>query len=94
MKRYYSHYTYIYPDTYLQNTVVELDEANNIKNVYPFEKEIEKTEFRSGLLFFVPNTLRINPYFIDYTKKKLFEKIEQDFNSEVEVNAIICNLED
>lgn len=94
MKRYYSHYTYIYPDTYLKNTVVEMDDTNNIVKVFPFEKEIAKTEFRSGALFFVPNTMRINPYFIDFTKKQLFEKLAEEFNSEVEVNAIICNLED
>lgn len=94
MKRYYSHYTYIYPNTYLKNSVVELDNTNNIVKVFPFEKEIEKTEFSAGVLFFVPNTFRINPYFVDYTKKQLFEILGEETQENIEVNAIICNLED
>lgn len=94
MKRYYSHYTYIYPDTYLKNTIVELDNANNIVNVFPFEKELEKTEFRSGILFFVPNSMRINPYLITYTKKQLFKELGEEGMENVEVNAVICNLDD
>lgn len=94
MKRYYSHYTYIYPDTYLKDTVVEMDNNNNIIKVFPFEKELERTEFKSGILFFVPNTLRINPYFINYTKLQTFKALGEEENDAVEVNAIICNIED
>lgn len=94
MKRYYSHYTYIYPDTYLKDTVVEMDDHNNIIKVFPFEKELERTEFKPGILFFVPNTLRINPYFINYTKLQTFKVLEEDVVEGVEVNAIICNIED
>ncbi len=94
MKRYYSHYTYIYPDTYLKDTVVEMDNNNNIIKVFPFEKELERTEFKSGILFFVPNTLRINPYFINYTKLQTFKALGEEEDDAVEVNAIICNIED
>lgn len=93
MKRYYSHYTYIYPDTYLKDTVVEMDNNNNIIKVFPFEKELERTEFKSGILFFVPNTLRINPYFINYTKLQTFKALGEEEDDAVEVNAIICNIE-
>lgn len=94
MKRYYSHYTYIYPNTYLKDTVVELDNTNNITRVFPFEKEIEKTVFSPGALFFIPNSMRINPYFVDYTKKQLFEALGEETLEDIEVNAIICNLDD
>lgn len=57
MKRYYSHYTFIYPDVYLKNYIVELDENRKIVHYFPFEKEIEKTEFYSGLLIFVPQDI-------------------------------------
>ncbi len=94
MKRYYSHYTYIYPNTYLKDSVVELDNTNNIVKIFPFEKELEKTEFSSGVLFFVPNSMRINPYFVDYTKKQLFTALGEEVQEDVEVNAVICNVED
>lgn len=94
MKRYYSHYTFIYPDTYLKDTVVEMDDTNNIVKVFPFEKELERTQFHSGALFFVPNSMRINKYFVDFTKKQIFKALNEPEREDVEVNAIICNLED
>lgn len=54
MKRYYSHYTFIYPDIYLRNCVVEVNDESQITNVFTFDKEIERTEFYSGLLLFMP----------------------------------------
>ncbi|MBD8388807.1 hypothetical protein [Dysgonomonas sp. BGC7] len=59
MKRFYSHYTFIYPDTYLKNNVVELDSENKIVRYFPFCREIEKTEFYSGLLIFYPGNINI-----------------------------------
>ena len=94
MKRYYSHYTYIYPSTYLKNSVVELDGMNNITNIFPYEKEIEKTQFYSGILFFVPNTMRINKYLVEFTKKQVFKELGEEEVENIEVNAIICNVED
>ena len=47
MKRFYSHYTFIYPDTYLKNNVVELDSENKIVRYFPFCRETEKTELYS-----------------------------------------------
>ncbi|NDV69552.1 hypothetical protein [Dysgonomonas sp. 25] len=54
MLRFYSHYTFIWPDIYLKNVVVELDAENKIQRIFPFEKEIENTEFHSGWLYFIP----------------------------------------
>lgn len=54
MKRYYSHYTYIYPDIFLKNCIIEIDDKQRITYIFPFKKEIEKTEFYSGLLLFLP----------------------------------------
>lgn len=54
MKRYYSHYTFIYPDIYLRNHIVEIDDDMKSISFYPFEREIERTEFYSGLLAFIP----------------------------------------
>lgn len=53
MKRYYSHYTYIHPNIFLKNCVVETDNECRIVSAFPFSKEIEKTEFYSGLLLFI-----------------------------------------
>ncbi|MBB4035902.1 hypothetical protein GGR21_001797 [Dysgonomonas hofstadii] len=55
MKRFYSHYSFIYPDIYLKNQVVEIDDNRRIINIFPYEKEIEKTQFYSGLLVFLPD---------------------------------------
>ncbi|MDH6309643.1 hypothetical protein M2451_002173 [Dysgonomonas sp. PFB1-18] len=57
MKRYYSHYTFIYPDICLKNHIVELNDDDKITTYFPFEAEIEKTEFYSGLLIFLPDTV-------------------------------------
>lgn len=54
MRRYFSHYTYIHPNIYLKNHIVELDDEYHILKVFPFEKEIERTEFYSGILIFIP----------------------------------------
>lgn len=54
MKRFYSHYTYIHPDIYLKNVIVELDDQYQIATVTPFEKEIANTEFYSGWLLLIP----------------------------------------
>ena len=70
MRRYYSHYAYIYPDLYLKNSVVELDDTNRIIRFFPFEKEIENTEFYSGVLVFLPNDLSLD--------KNIFAKYIQD----------------
>lgn len=94
MKRYYSNYTYIYPDQYLENVIVELDDANNILSVQPFDKEIENTKFHQGLLLFVPNTLRVSTHLIDFTKDKFKEMFAIKDMSAISVKAIICNIED
>lgn len=55
MLRYYSHYTFIYPNTFLKNHIVETDGQGHILKLFPFENEIAKTEFYSGLLIFIPS---------------------------------------
>lgn len=94
MKRYYSHYTFIYPDTYLKNSIVEMDETNNIVNVFPYEKELESTTFHPGVLFFIPNSFRINSYLITYTKNKIADMYSHNPEQNLEVKAVICNLYD
>mgnify|MGYP006983667556 CR=1 FL=1 len=54
MKRYFSHYTIIYPTLFLRGHVIELDEENRLIRYYPYGNEIENTEFYSGLLVFAP----------------------------------------
>ena len=58
-RRYYSHYTYIHPDIYLKNYVIGLDYTNHIIEYFPFEKEVESTEFYSGMLIFLPQNISI-----------------------------------
>jgi hypothetical protein len=53
MKRYYSHYTFIYPDILLKNHIVEVNSEYQITRIFPFDKETERTEFYSGLLLFL-----------------------------------------
>ncbi|GAB6012165.1 hypothetical protein [Viscerimonas tarda] len=54
MKKYYAHYTFIYPDKFLKNTVVEMDAENRIVACYAFERETQGTLFHSGLQVFIP----------------------------------------
>ncbi|MBF0647779.1 hypothetical protein IR083_02960 [Dysgonomonas sp. GY75] len=54
MKRYFSHYTFIYPDIYLRNHIVEVSDDMKQISFFPFDREIERTEFYSGLLIFIP----------------------------------------
>lgn len=58
--RYFSHYIYIEPDILLKNYVVEMNDEHHITNVFPFEREIEKTEFYSGILMFIEDKLPLS----------------------------------
>lgn len=60
MKRYYSHYTFIYPNIYLKNYIVEVNDKGQITNAFSFRSEVEKTEFYSGLLLFYPVGVEVN----------------------------------
>jgi len=71
MKRFYSHYTFIYPDIHLKNFILELDCDNHITNCFPFEKEIENTCFYSGLLIFVPDHQKFDYEIISGLKKEI-----------------------
>lgn len=76
MLRYYSHYTFIYPDIYLKNHIVETDGKGHIIKVFPFTDEIEKTEFYSGLLIFIPSVK-------EYVKDNILREIAKfDFKKD------------
>jgi hypothetical protein len=57
MKRYFSHYTFIYPDIYLRNHIVEVSDDMKQISHFTFDREIERTEFYSGLLIFIPENI-------------------------------------
>lgn len=75
MKRYYSHFTFIYPDIYLKNHIVEMDSNGRIVRCFPFEKEIERTEFYSGLLAFIPKDMELSEISIDFVKRDYSKSI-------------------
>lgn len=91
MRRYYSHYTYIYPDVYLANHIVELDSKQEISSYYPFEKEIEKTEFYSGLIVFLPKFVNVDESLIEQIKSEVKRKYLIDDISEISIIEITCN---
>jgi len=72
MRRYYSHYTYIQPDIYLKNHIVGIDDEGRILDIFPFEKEIERTEFYSGLLLFILDKEVVSKTFIEEVKRQRF----------------------
>lgn len=82
MKRYYSHYIYIYPDIFLKNHIVELDDESRIVKFFPFEKEIEKTEFYSGVLICVPKNLNQDNILIDTISPKLIDCFNLNISSD------------
>lgn len=57
MKRYYAHYTFIYPDIFLTNHILEIAQDDTLLKYYPFEREVAQTEFHSGLQVFIPHTI-------------------------------------
>lgn len=94
MKKYYSHYTFIYPDKYYKDVVVELNEINNIIRVFPFEEEIENTQFYPGIIVYIPNSSKINPFVIDYAKDQMKKKFDDESIDNAELKAVICNIPD
>lgn len=69
MKRYFSHYTFIYPNIYLRNHIVEVSGDMKLISFFPFDREIERTEFYSGLLIFIPeNSFDKTDYIISEVK--------------------------
>ncbi len=89
MKRYYSHYTFIYPDIYLKNHIVEMDDEGNIDRFFIFEKEIEKTEFYSGLLVFLPEISTVDKGFIDNLKNEFCKRYS---DLDLQLSVEICLL--
>jgi hypothetical protein len=80
MKRYFSHYTIIYPALFLKNHITELDQENRLIRYYPYENEIRSTEFYSGLLIFTPLEHALDFSFIDdcWSKKEI-DRLEAFF---------------
>lgn len=74
MKRYYSHCTFIYPEVYIKNHIVEVDDNRRIVRVFPYDKEVEKTEFYSGLLMFLPHSVPFTKELQENIKKSDFSK--------------------
>ncbi|GHV38652.1 hypothetical protein FACS1894179_02370 [Bacteroidia bacterium] len=74
MKRYYSHYTFIYPDIYVKNYIVEMDDNRKIIRIFPYDKEVEKTEFHSGLLIFLPDNIPFRKEMQENIRKSDFSK--------------------
>ena len=58
--RYYAHYTFIYPDKFFTNHVLELDSDSYLISVYPFDKETSQTLFHSGIQVFIPDNLSVD----------------------------------
>lgn len=88
MHRYFSHYTFIYPDIYLKNHIVEMDDDGHIVRYFPFEKEIEKTEFHSGLLMFVQKGINVDEKILFKVQDQLFlpfGSTVQDYISEYDI---------
>lgn len=77
MKRYFSHYTFIYPDILLKNHVLELSEGDVV--FYQYTHEIANTEFYSGLIICLPENISLedvrpklasDPIFLDLMNKQ------------------------
>lgn len=83
MKRYYSHYTFIYPNQFLSNYVVEITDNNRINKLFHFEKETANTEYTSGLQIFLPEEL------IDIISIKELIGIEPQIIPFVEANSYL-----
>lgn len=74
MKKYYSHYTFIYPDICLKNCIVELNNQSFISAFYTFEKEIANTIFHSGLLIFFPQNIEPDrDLLLSFKNRNLFQ---------------------
>lgn len=76
MRRFYSHYAFIYPDIYLKDCIVELDLSKNNITYYPFIHEVANTEFYSGWLFFVPSIVVFQEK--DITRLKEFGDFDEN----------------
>jgi hypothetical protein len=53
-RNYFAHYTFIYPDIFLKNQVISMDEDGRITGHHTFTEETPNTLFHSGLQVFVP----------------------------------------
>lgn len=91
--RYYSHYTYIEPGILLKDYIVELDDSGYIMKAFPFDREIEKTEFYSGLLVFLHHPENIGQGVIDEIKT-LSLYIEKDIEINPEKKYKMFHFED
>lgn len=58
----------------MQNHIVEMDDDRRIIRVFPYDKEVEKTEFYSGLLIFLPDNIPFTKELQENIKKSDFSK--------------------
>lgn len=91
IRRFYSHYTFIFPDICLKDVVVELDSENHIKLVFPFEKEIENTQFYSGFLIYLPQDISPSTILLNEVKNKEYRPIEKAYSLDL---TFECSLYD
>lgn len=82
MKRYYSHYIYIYPDIFMKNCVIEMDDKHRIIHIFQFKKEVEKTEFYSGLLLFLPEGTDLSEDMFTKIKDADFKSVDMNISSD------------
>ena len=85
MKRYYAHFTILYPNIYLKNIVVELDCENRISSLIPYCKEIEKTEFHSGYIYLIPSHISLDKLVLDNLKNELQESQINDVCNKIDM---------
>lgn len=91
IRRFYSHYTFIFPHIYLKDVVVELDSENHIKLVFPFEKEIENTQFYSGLLICLPQDIPLSTTLLNEVKSKEYRPLKKTYSPDL---AFECSVYD
>ena len=92
MKRFFSHYTFLYPVLFLRNVVVELDDSNRLLAYYPFQEEVRNTEFYSGLLLFSVAEVHLNLTLIKYYwEQHELEKIASMADEKMDLSVLQHN---
>lgn len=91
-RRFFSHYIYLEPAILLKNFIVEMDDERHIINLYPFEKEIERTEFYSGILVFVEDNQSSTQISLEKIKK--IEPKREDFIFDIGKKYKMLHFED
>lgn len=72
MAKYFSHYTFIYPNIHLTNHIVEFDAGDRLVNYFPYERQISGTVFVSGLLICLPHNMVLSEVKDTLLKNELY----------------------